>query len=622
MKTSTHAEKATARTAAHGVSRSFVALIVAAVAAIATLLAMACVPQTSLPAAHADTATSSITVVNAQKGRIYNAYRFATFSDVKAADGSDSTVASLDVTTIPCPAGFTNKEQCWNFQLRTAYDSAKDKHSTLPSLDPAYTDNIAAFLTKLTGDQLVTVISDLNMPKDATPDGTVTNTSEAAKDVTIDNIPEGWYVVEDTTDGARKAVVATTITANGKTYTKFKLDEGTGQSDIKDALGKFYAKDVDPQTKPTKHVYRDAAHKTVQPFGNFSIGDTLYYLVDAHISAHAANYDDYTFVIRDQATRGLTVDKSSVVLTESGTQNGTETTVPTTDYTVTKTTATDGTTTMDVSVNSPKAHAGKFLHLSYSATINDDIVKAGTYTTTVSTNADGTDVSNTEDVDPNRVENRARINANGEGWTALASAVDFTGSIAFTKVGVDGQADGLQGATFQVFKGDNATQSDTNKPLTFKKVSDGVYNYNPSSTDPDVVTDVVSGPDGTVKLQGLAAGATRPGENQQYTLKETSTNVELGYAQSILALFTVNHVISEDGTVTNTVGVNNHLGLASGDANAIKVKNVKNFTQLPLTGAAGVALFTLMALVLGGAAAVLTVKYRRTRQQLDESLAD
>ena len=626
MKTSTHAEKATVRTAAHGVSRSFVALIVAAVAAIATLLAMACVPQASLPAAHADpTDMSSITVVNAQKGRTYNAYRFATFSDVTAKAGEDSTVASLDVTTVQCPAGFTNKEQCWNFQLRTAYDSAKDKHSTLPSLDPAYTDNIAAFLTaKLTGDQLATVISYLNMPKGATPDGTVTNTSDDAKDVTISNIPEGWYVVVDT-KGARKAVVATTITANGKTYMKFKLDDGTGQSDIKDALGKFYAKDVDPQTKPTKHVYRDAAHKTVQPFGNFSIGDTLYYLVDAHISAHAANYGDYTFVIRDQATRGLTVDKSTVALTESDTQDGAETTVPTTDYTVTLTTAPDGTTTMDVSVNSPKEHAGKFLHLSYPATINADIVKAGTYTTTVSTNADGTDVSNTEDVDPNRVENRARINANGEGWTKdLVSAVDFTGSIAFTKVGVGDQADGLQGATFQVFKGDNATQSDTNKPLTFKKVSDGVYNYNPSSTDPDVVTDVVSGPDGTVTLQGLAAGTTRPGENQQYTLKETSTNVSLGYAQSILALFTVNHVISENGTVTNTVSNNNnnYLGLASGDANAIKVKNVKNFTQLPLTGAAGVALFTLMALVLGGAAAVLTVKYRRTRQQLDESLAD
>ena len=515
MKTSTHAEKATARTAAHGVSRSFVALIVAAVAAIATLLAMACVPQASLPAAHADpTDMSSITVVNAQKGRKYNAYRFATFSDVTAADGSDSTVASLDVTTMPCPASSTSTEQCWNYQLKNAYVSAKNENASLPAWDTAYEANVAAFLTKLTGDQLATVISYLNMPKGATPDGTVTNTSDAAKDVTISNIPEGWYVVVDT-KGARKAVVATTITANGKTYMKFKLDEGTGQSDIKDALGKFYAKDVDPQTKPTKHVYRDAAHKTVQPFGNFSIGDTLYYLVDAHISAHAANYDDYTFVIRDQATRGLTVDKSTVALTESDTQDGAETTVPTTDYTVTLTTATDGTTTMDVSINSPKAHAGKFLHLSYSATINDDIVKAGTYTTTVSTNADGTDVSNTEDVDPNRVENRARINANGEGWTDFASAVDFTGSIAFTKVGVDGQADGLQGATFQVFKGDNATQSDTNKPLTFKKVSDGVYNYNPSSTDPDVVTDVVHALTRVPSNHAIrATGINQPGSRQ------------------------------------------------------------------------------------------------------------
>lgn len=345
----------------------------------------------------------------------------------------------------------------------------------------------------------------------------------------------------------------------------------------------------------------------------------MYYHVDAHISAHAANYDDYTFVIRDQATRGLTVDKSSIALTESDTQDGTDTIVPTTDYTVTMTTATDGITTMDVSVNSPKAHAGKFLHLSHPATINADIVKAGTYTTTVSTNADGTDVSSTQDIVANRVENQARINANKEGWTALDCAVDFTGSIAFTKVGVGDQANGFQGATFQVFKGGSATQSDTDKPLTFTEMSDGVYNYDPSSTN----TDVVSGTDGTVTLQGLAAG-TQPGATQQYTLNETSTNVSLGCAQSVLALFTVDHVISNDGTVTNTVSnsTNNHLGLASGAANAITVKNVKNFPQLPLTGAAGVAPFTLMALVRSGAAAVLTVKYRRTRQQLDESLAD
>ena len=628
MKTSTHAEKATARTAAHGVSRSFVALIVAAVAAIATLLAMTCVPQASLPAAHADpTDTSSITVMNAQKGRKYEAYRFATFSDVTAKAGEDSTVASLDVTTVQCPAGHTDDKWCWNYQLREAYRKAQSENATLPQFDTAYEDNVAAFLATLTdgdqlaGDQLATVLDRLEMPTDATLDGSAANEFDAAQNVTISGIPEGWYVVVDTTEGARKAAVATTITAKGTTYTKFSLNEGTGQSAINDALGKFYAKDVDPQTEPTKHVYTDAVRTTEQQFGsNFSIGDTLYYRVDAHISAHAANYADYSFVIRDQATRGLTVDRDSVVLTESDTQDGKGATKLTegTNYEVDLKTdpAPDKTTTMDVSVISPNKHAGKFLHLEYSATINADIVTAGTYTTT---KEDGTDES--KDVDPNCVKNQARIKANKEGWTALASAVGFTGSIAFTKVGVGGQADGLQGAHFQVFKGDSATQSDTNKPLTFKKVGDGVYNYDPSSKD----TDVVSGTKGTVTLQGLAAG-TQPGADQQYTLKETSTNVELGYAQSILALFTVNHVISDNGTVTNTVSRsakdNNHLGLASGDANAIKVKNVKNFTQLPLTGAAGVALFTLMALVLGGAAAVLTVKYRRTRQQLDESLAD
>lgn len=645
MKTSTHAEKATARTAAHGVSRSFVALIVAAVAAIATLLAMTCVPQASLPAAHADTGTSFITVMNAQPHRTYEAYRFAKFSDVTAKASEDPKedpkVVSLDVTTMECPAGHTDDKWCWNYQLREAYRKAQSENAKLPPLGTAYEDNVAAFLATLTdgdqlaGDQLATVLDRLEMPTGVTsevvtPDGSATNKSDAAQNVTISGIPEGWYVVVDTTPGARKAAVATTITAKGTTYTKFSLNEGTGQSAINDALGKFYAKDVDPQTEPTKHVYTDAVRTTEQQFGsNFSIGDILYYRVDAHISAHAANYDDYTFVIRDQATRGLDVKESSVVLKESNTQDDTDPTKLTeltkgTDYEVDLKTAPapDKTTTMDVSVISPNKHAGKFLHLEYSATINDDIVTAGTYTTTVSTNADGTDVSKTEDVDANCVKNQARIKANKEGWTALASAVGFTGSIAFTKVGVGGQADGLKDAHFQVFKGDSATQSDTNKPLTFKKVGDGVYNYDPSSKD----TDVVSGTNGTVKLQGLAAG-TQPDADQQYTLKETSTNVSLGYAQSILALFTVNHVISDKGKVTNTVSrsANNHLGLAyneanaNNDANAIKVKNVKNFTQLPLTGAAGVALFTVLALVLGGSAAVLTVKYRRTRKQLDEA---
>ncbi|WP_455677299.1 isopeptide-forming domain-containing fimbrial protein [Pseudoscardovia suis] len=609
MKTATHTHKATARTV--------VATLVAVLAAMATLLAVACMPDGSLPQARAATGTSSITVVNAQAGRTYDAYRFATFSDVNAATGStgsDSTVASLDVTTVPCTE--TNGEKCWGYQLKRAYATAKGSNSSLPDWDVAYEDNPAAFMTQLKGDELATMMNYFALPLGLTPDGSATNNTKEAQDITISNIPEGWYVVVDTTDGARKAVVATTITANGTTYTKFTLDEGTGQSTINDALGRFYAKDVDLQTTPSKHIYIDAEHNNPQAFGNFSIGDKLYYKVDTKISAHAANYNDYTFVIRDQATRGLTIDESTVVLGEADSQSGTMSTVPADDYTVKLTTAADKTTTLDVSIKSPKAHAGKYLQLTYTATLNSDAVTAGTYTTAKSGD---TEETTTKDVDANTVENQARVNANRQGWTAFASVTSYTGSVSFTKVGVGDQAAGLGGVTFQVFKGDSAVQGDDNKPLTFTKVDDGVYNYDPASTNADVVSAV----NGTVRLNGLGAGIIS-GKSQQYTLKETATNTSLGYAQSILATFTVDHAISQTGVVKDSLSgdANNRLGLAYEEQNAIKVKNVKNFTQLPLTGAAGVALFALLALVLGSAAAVLTIKYRNTRKQLDGSLAE
>ena len=53
------------------------------------------------------------------------------------------------------------------------------------------------------------------------------------------------------------------------------------------------------------------------------------------------------------------------------------------------------------------------------------------------------------------------------------------------------------------------------------------------------------------------------------------------------------------------------LGLAtSGADGAITVKNVKSITQLPLTGAVGTVLFTIVALLLAGAGAAVALKSR------------
>lgn len=593
--------------------------LIAALVAMMTVVGMAF--MTMLPARPAladSTDTSSITVVNAQPGHTYSAYRFATFSNVKA-DTKPDTIASMDVTTLSGPSE-TENTQRWVYKLHTACqygnDSVKDKWSA------AYGENPAAFMATLTGDELASVAANLTLPEGLAPNNSATVTGDAAQDLTISNLPEGWYVIKDSgTD--KLAIVATPITSNGTTYTKFLIDEGTGQSAIADTLGRFYAKAENAQSRPHKEVYSDAAHTNADDLANFSIGDTLYYTIDTQISPHAANYDDYTFVIMDQASRGLTLNPTAMKVMSadatiiSDTEASAATLTNGADYSWNVSKADDGTTTMKVSITSPKALAGKYLRVTYPATINADIVTAGTYTYTSTDAATGKTSDTTEDLKANTAYNSARINANGQGWTDKWDTTVFTGSISFTKVGVGDDSTALAGVTFNLYRGDSAKQSDTNKPLTFDEVAVGKYNYNPSGTVTDLVTDA----NGKITVNGLAANEVpNPKvEPAPYTFKETKTNTSKGYAQSILATFTVDHAISDSGVVTNTLGsANNTLGLATISDGAITVKNVKNVTQLPLTGAAGVVLFTFLALVIAGIAITLTVTYRRARKGLEE----
>ncbi|MBM6700472.1 LPXTG cell wall anchor domain-containing protein [Bifidobacterium pullorum subsp. saeculare] len=60
-------------------------------------------------------------------------------------------------------------------------------------------------------------------------------------------------------------------------------------------------------------------------------------------------------------------------------------------------------------------------------------------------------------------------------------------------------------------------------------------------------------------------------------------------------------------TVDNTTDENN--GTAT-------VKNIRNITQLPLTGAAGIAMFTVVGLLVLGAGVGVYVKSRSTRKAM------
>ena len=158
-----------------------------------------------------------------------------------------------------------------------------------------------------------------------------------------------------------------------------------------------------------------------------------------------------------------------------------------------------------------------------------------------------------------------------------AEATDRTtitnGQFSFTKT--DAQGNALAGAKFEI-EGQNGAST----PSTATATSES---------------------NGTVTFKGLADG----------TYKVTETEVPAGFQPNLKAAFTV--------TITNGKAVKytgaDIWGLAPStevsDNYTYKVKNVKNVTQLPLTGAAGTTLFTVVALLVAGAGVTVALKSRQ-----------
>lgn len=159
------------------------------------------------------------------------------------------------------------------------------------------------------------------------------------------------------------------------------------------------------------------------------------------------------------------------------------------------------------------------------------------------------------------------------GAKATDSTTITNGQFSFIKT--DAQGNALAGADFEI-----EGQSGTSTPSTAIATSDS---------------------NGTVTFKGLADG----------TYKVTETNVPAGFQQNLKAAFTVTIA---NGKAVKYAGAD-IWGLApsaevSGNY-TYKVKNVKNVTQLPLTGAAGTTLFTVVALLVAGAGVAVALKSRQ-----------
>ena len=158
--------------------------------------------------------------------------------------------------------------------------------------------------------------------------------------------------------------VATTLSGIASDF-KVVGDKGTGQGNIT-AVGEFVAKNENTPTIDKKTV--DSADPQVSFDGNtVKIGQRLTYTVKATVPETAAGYDAYLYSIQDVASKGLTIDGTSIKVQADGkTVAGYVVTGPTVGQT--------GETTTTITFANAKDYAGKQLVVTYNATVNDQIL--------------------------------------------------------------------------------------------------------------------------------------------------------------------------------------------------------------------------------------------------------
>ncbi|OZG69278.1 SpaA isopeptide-forming pilin-related protein [Bifidobacterium eulemuris] len=179
------------------------------------------------------------------------------------------------------------------------------------------------------------------------------------------------------------------------------------------------------------------------------------------------------------------------------------------------------------------------------------------------------------------------------------------GSFQFQKVKADGTT-ALQGAKFKVQK--KTSDPDTYTYQNYASAS-GLWS---DATDEKTATEFESDNSGRVELLNIPAG----------TYKIVETTVPAGFMQNVNPAFIVTININGSQMSYEANGSGEYAGLVSGTGSPgsitsdLKVKNVTNITQLPLTGGMGVALFTVVGVVLAGAAVVVYARSRNAKRAL------
>lgn len=290
-----------------------------------------------------------------------------------------------------------------------------------------------------------------------------------------------------------------------------------------------------------------------------AIGDTLTYTLIGTI----ANPAPTEFKFTDKPGKGLTIKAGTFKFYVNGAQISAETAAS--DFTVPTADVTGGdNASFNVKVNDPSKYAGKTIKVTFQAVINDE--------------------ADAEDGVVNKLDNYG---------TNVEASTKFTG-FNFAKVDPDGK--GIEGVTFQVKDKDGV-------PLYFVKQGDGSYKKAASADTQGATTNVTTGTNGQLSFTGLDKTKT-------YTVTETKRASD-AYLD-IMPSFTVSFNEENGSAVLAKTTTSDPWGLVNTTTKT--VKNIKSITQLPLTGAAGTMLFTVVALLVAGAGVTIAIKSRQNAE--------
>lgn len=289
-----------------------------------------------------------------------------------------------------------------------------------------------------------------------------------------------------------------------------------------------------------------------------AIGDTLTYTLTGTI----ANPAPTEFKFTDKPGKGLTIKAGTFKFYVNGEEISAETAAS--DFTVPTADVTGGdNASFNVTVNNPSKYAGKTIKVTFQAVINDE--------------------ADAENGVVNKLDNYG---------TDVEAPTKFTG-FNFTKVDPDDK--GIKDVTFQVKDGDTT--------LYFVKQGDGSYKKAASANTQDATTDVTTGTNGQLSFTGLDKTKT-------YTVTETKRASD-AYLD-IMPSFTVSFNEENGSAVLAKTTTSDPWGLVNTSEKT--VKNIKSITQLPLTGAAGTILFTVVALLVAGAGVTIAIKSRQNAE--------